>query len=317
MTKLQEIIEGLSVAYRDRVRMALRLLHQQAAGSEKFRTQARTILKEDESPVTVADLVHQAQWQHLLDQYFQNDGFIAEEPRSLQDETIREAARASHEFYGLEIPEECAHRPETGQVIWMLDPIDGTKGYLAGRFYAIAVGFFAEGKPVFGAMAVPAVPEGSSLRIAGSIAFAVAGHGAWITSATDQDPTEWDSLEAKPVSESDTLRVAVSLEHSGGLGEKLKEARKIETVKLDSQAKYLAVATGDIDGYLRQARGDGHPDVMWDHLAGALIASEAGCRVCQFDGEPMPLLPRKVIPIQGGFACLRPGATSLLDAVKS
>jgi 3'-phosphoadenosine 5'-phosphosulfate (PAPS) 3'-phosphatase len=97
----------------------------------------------------------------------------------------------------------------------------------------------------------------------------------------------------------------VSLAHGGPLADRLRSTPGLEILELDSQAKYLAVAAGDIDAYLRAARDDGRSDLLWDHLPGALIAGEAGCDVRHFDGSPIVFEPRESIAFRGGVRCLR------------
>jgi 3'-phosphoadenosine 5'-phosphosulfate (PAPS) 3'-phosphatase len=112
-------------------------------------------------------------------------------------------------------------------------------------------------------------------------------------------------LAPTPSGATGRIRVAVSLAHGGPLADRLRSTAGIEVLELDSQAKYLAVAAGDIDAYLRAARDDGKSDLLWDHLPGALIAGEAGCTVRHFDGSPVEFEPREAIPFRGGVVCLR------------
>ena len=97
----------------------------------------------------------------------------------------------------------------------------------------------------------------------------------------------------------------MSLAHGGPLADRLRSTPGLDVLELDSQAKYLAVAAGDIDVYLRAARDDGRSDLLWDHLPGALIAQEAGCSVRHFDGGPIDFEPREAIAFRGGVLCLR------------
>ena len=50
-------------------------------------------------------------------------------------------------------------------------------------------------------------------------------------------------------------------------------------VRLDSACKYLLVAAGRADAYLRIPRDAHRAECAWDHAAGVLIAEEAGCTV--------------------------------------
>jgi 3'(2'), 5'-bisphosphate nucleotidase len=57
--------------------------------------------------------------------------------------------------------------------------------------------------------------------------------------------------------------------------------------RLDSQCKYAVVARGQADVYLRLPSKKGYVERIWDHAAGSLIASEAGCIVTDIAGNPL------------------------------
>ena len=55
--------------------------------------------------------------------------------------------------------------------------------------------------------------------------------------------------------------------------------------RLDSQCKYVVVARGGADIYLRLPVKADYREKIWDHAAGALVATEAGARVCDVRGQ--------------------------------
>jgi 3'-phosphoadenosine 5'-phosphosulfate (PAPS) 3'-phosphatase len=255
--------------------------------------------------VTVVDLLHQTQVQQLLRREFPGDALLCEEPRNLQERHAVEAAELSRTICGLEVDATFDELPTAGERVWVLDPIDGTKGFLGGRYFALALACFVAGVPRFALMAVPGGNPEHPLGIDRSIAFAIAGGGAWISPVVEGREPEWRSLAAPQPARSGPLRVAVSLAHGGPLAARLRATSGVEVVELDSQAKYLAVAAGDIDAYLRAARDDGRSDLLWDHLPGGLVAREAGCAVRHFDGSPVVYEPREAIAFRGGVVCWR------------
>ncbi len=196
----------------------------------------------------------------------------------------------------MEVEPAIVELPTAGRVVWVLDPIDGTKGFLGGRYFALALACFVDGTPRFAVMAVPGGNPDRPLAIDRSIAFAVAGVGAWKSRLVEGGEPDWTPLGDAAGRASGPIRVAVSLAHGGPLADRLRSTPGIEVLELDSQAKYLAVAAGDIDAYLRAARDDGQSDLLWDHLPGALIAAEAGCAVRHFDGSPIEFEPRRRSP---------------------
>ena len=310
--RLEEILGPLEEEHADRVRRSLALLHRQAVCSARLQGRVDTLTKQDNSPVTVIDLLHQAQVQQLISVHFPPDGLICEEPRSLQEEVLEEALQVSRLEYGLALPEQVLELPTAGEAVtWVLDPIDGTKGFLGRRCFAIAVGYFVRGRPYFGALAVPVGDPLAPRSIDGTLSFAIAGRGAWITPAAMAEEGEWTLLRTELWADGD-LRVAVSLAHGGRLAERLESRRDLQLVKLDSQAKYVAVAAGEIDAYLRSARDDGHPDVVWDHMPAALVAQEAGCTGTHFDAQPVEFAVQEAVAFRGGVVCCRPSSADRL-----
>ena len=312
--KTADVLASLDSEVRPRLAAALDLFWRQALGSARVQGRVEALIKADSSPVTVVDLLHQTQVQQVLRREFPTDALLSEEPRNLQERHAAEAAEISRTVYGMEVDPAIVELPTSGRVTWVLDPIDGTKGFLGGRYFALALACFVEGTPRFAVMAVPGGNPDRPLAIDRSIAFAVAGKGAWKSAVLEGGEPEWEAL-ATPRSATGGIRVAVSLAHGGPLADRLRSTPGIEVLELDSQAKYLAVATGDIDAYLRAARDDGKSDLLWDHLPGALIAGEAGCTVRHFDGSPIEFLPQESVPFRRGMACFRDRAGGGVERV--
>jgi 3'(2'), 5'-bisphosphate nucleotidase len=57
--------------------------------------------------------------------------------------------------------------------------------------------------------------------------------------------------------------------------------------RMDSQAKYAAVASGTADIYLRLPTSATYREAIWDHAAGVLIVEEAGGKVTNIHGQPL------------------------------
>lgn len=112
--------------------------------------------KSDSSPVTVADFSVQAVVLGLLSRYFPGHGFIAEEVSSVlrQDPASLSAVLGVvRKVMGLDLTEAdlCAaidlgarghgdkREGGCGGRTWVLDPIDGTKGFLRGEQFCVAL----------------------------------------------------------------------------------------------------------------------------------------------------------------------------------
>ncbi len=179
------------------VREAARLCR--AVGAE---IAPEALAKKDKSPVTVADFGSQALICRTLAEAFPDDPIIAEEDSielrrpekaPVLDQVLRHVRAVRAETgEGNDI--------EAGQVLgwidrggtsryverfWTLDPIDGTKGFLRGEQYAVALALVIDGRVVVAALACPNLsaqeePETEkSLTPAGAIFWAVLGGGAY------------------------------------------------------------------------------------------------------------------------------------------
>ncbi|MEM1424352.1 MAG: inositol monophosphatase family protein, partial [Planctomycetota bacterium] len=194
---------------------------------------------------------------------------------------------------------------------WTCDPIDGTKGFLRGQQYAVSLAWIEGADPVLGALGCPNLSidrsrDPESPDDTGTVFLAIAGDGAFAGPAND--PTgafEMDKLVRLERDPEAPLRLCESVEKSHSAHEKhaaIVDAMRRrdgigrgehEGVRLDSQAKYAVVARGQSDLYLRLPRPPKDPskgryiDLIWDHAAGAIVATESGCAVSDLRGKPL------------------------------
>ncbi|XP_019464601.1 PREDICTED: SAL1 phosphatase [Lupinus angustifolius] len=208
---------------------------------------------------------------------------------------------------------------------WVLDPIDGTKGFVRGDQYAIALALLDEGKVVLGVLACPNLPPTSigsnqlhSSNGVGSLFFAKVGHGAY-TQALDgstetrvhvtdiENPEEASFFESYEAAHS-------SHDLSSSIAEKL--GVKAPPVRIDSQAKYGALSRGDGAIYLRFPHR-GYREKIWDHAAGCIVVSEAGGIVMDAAGNPLDFSKGKFLDVVAGIIVTNQKLMpSLLKAVK-
>jgi 3'(2'), 5'-bisphosphate nucleotidase len=162
---------------------------------------------------------------------------------------------------------------------WALDPLDGTKGYLRGGQFAIAVGLLRDGVPVAGAVAAPRLAVRSTDAGAGVVFLAAAGQGAWQEELLAASGGARTPVRARPWSRGDAIRLGGSVERAHSASDALEAAASalgtVVPVRVDSQAKYALVARGDADAYVRRSPSPGYRECAWDHVAGALVACEA------------------------------------------
>ena len=271
--------------------------------SEAVRAEAArpdALAKEDRSPVTIADFAVQALLCRAVRAAFPGEPIVGEERSDalrrdaaapLLDGVVRhvraalgEEMLAAEEILGwIDLG---GGEPE-GR-FWTLDPIDGTKGFLRGDQYATALARIEGGAPTLAFLLCSAYEHAAGR---GLLLVAERGAGCHLLAL--------DGAPLGPARVSDTAdprraRLAESVEsaHSDhGVAAALRAALAIEAPprRMDSQAKYAAVALGEADVYLRAptAAQPDYREMIWDHAAGALIVEEAGGAVTDLDGRTL------------------------------
>ena len=260
--------------------------------------------KADLSPVTVADYAIQACVAQMLHAAFPGDQLVAEERaealRAPGAEAIRQAVArfVAEEVPGAGEDQVCAWidrgAAEPGERFWVLDPVDGTKGYVRGGQYAIALALVERGQVVLGALACPGLaPDCRQEGAGGALLVARRGEGAWAAPLADGS-RGFDPLRVSPCSSPENIRILRSYESShtneqdidniaGRLGV------RAAPVLMDSQAKYAVLAAGGAELLLRllSPKQPDYRERIWDQAAGAIIIEEAGGRVTDLVGKPL------------------------------
>lgn len=255
--------------------------------------------KADRSPVTVADFGSQALVCRRLKAAFPEDDIVAEEDATAlrgQPEMC-EVVRGYVGRFAAEATAEVvcdwidAGNGRVRDRYWTLDPIDGTKGFLRNDQYAVALAMVEGGQVKVAALACPTLPVRMDGGARGVLFAAVRGQGVV------QMPLVGDEVALVRVSGANgklgwRFVESVEASHSDhALQEAVARAVGIEapSLRMDSQAKYGAVARGDAVLYLRLPSPD-QPDYrekIWDHAAGSLVVEEAGGTVTDMHGRAL------------------------------
>jgi myo-inositol-1(or 4)-monophosphatase len=216
-----------------------------------FRQNVRAWNKDNQSPVSDADLAV--------------DGFLRE----------RLGAAAPDAGW---LSEETADAPQrlTRQRLWIVDPIDGTRSFLAGKEdWAVCVALVEDGEPILGAVAMPAT---------GETFLAIRGGGAF---------RNGQPIATRPVHATETARIV----RPAGYHARVVEAGfPVEVPRIHSIAVRLArVASGEIDAAVIGGNAND-----WDLAAPDLILRESGGKLTDADGR-MPVYNR-AIPKHGALS---------------
>ena len=157
----------------------------------------------------------------------------------------------------------------TAKIFWLIDPIDGTKEYIAGKDeYTLNAALVINQKPVIGLVGVPkkgrlfySYGEGKSFLKEKEI----------IKKISCQKKT--DSTEIKAVSS--------VIKPSDIILNKLKSFNVTSISKVASSYKFCLIANGEFDIYAAKERAN-----EWDYAAGHAVAEGAGATITTLDGKP-------------------------------
>jgi len=141
---------------------------------------------------------------------------------------------------------------------WTVDPIDGTKGFLRGDQYAIALAV------VLGILGCPNFHKDHNQpdNGEGCLFYAVKGEGTYVS-----------------ISGSDARnRISADMVTNG------KDARFCESVESAHAAHEDHKRISDASIYLRLPRTKAYREKIWDHAAGSIVVKEAGGQVTDFSG---------------------------------
>lgn len=266
---------------------------------------AETLEKKDKSPVTVADFASQAVVCKALADAFADDRVVGEEgakdlvgddATQLRDAVVSHTAavvgESATESNVLEWIDRGGYDPAAEgkqKRYWTLDPIDGTKGFLRGQQYAIALALIEDGKIVLGVLGCPNLQHTNGSD--GCLFTAVRGEGTKLLSIND-DSDEGTTVTVDEVMAASDAKFCESVE-SGHSNQG--DSATIATIlgitadpyRIDSQCKYAAVSRGDASIYLRLPTRADYQEKIWDHGAGSIVVEEAGGTVTDVAGNPL------------------------------
>lgn len=250
-------------------------------------------VKSDASPVTLADFSSQAIITTLL-----NDNVIAEE--SLPSEEMR---LEINKLSPIPIHWEAFERHNTNSDKgWFLDPIDGTKGYVRNDQYAVCLAYFDQ-HVQFSIIGCPNL---------GYPTMANATKGTLMVSIKDkgtyQSPlyAEWH-IESALKCACKVLPSMVQSFESSHVDQTVVDDFIIkykikDIIRMDSQAKYVVVARGEVGFYVR-ATPSNYIEKIWDHAAGYLAINEANGVCKQLSLKEVEMTFQKELLVDGILGC--------------
>jgi 3'(2'), 5'-bisphosphate nucleotidase len=210
---------------------------------------------ECDEPVTQADRAVNELIVRALREQFPEDGVLAEE----SVDTDRRIGR---------------------ERVWMIDPIDGTKGFIAGTGdFCVQIGLAVGGRAALGILYAPATDV---------LYWAAQGHGAWVVRPTSEADRSLKAERLNVTRETDLnrMRLAESRSHRGPRMESVVGA-------LGVRAEVRSHSVGIKVGLLVERQADLYIHLspktkQWDTCAPEAVLAEAGGRMTDVFGGPMP-----------------------------
>ncbi|WP_115719762.1 3'(2'),5'-bisphosphate nucleotidase CysQ [Gallaecimonas mangrovi] len=194
-------------------------------------------------------------------------------PVTLADKAAHDILMAALKDSGYPVlSEEGSHTPwserQHWQTFWLVDPLDGTKEFLAGRpDFTINVALIKGSEPVLGLVYVPATDH---------LYVGEKGKGAYLDVAGQRRVISVNPDGKPPV-------VVASRSHPAPeLADWLDKVGEHNLLNRGSSLKFCAIAEGSAQLYPRF-----NPTMMWDTAAAQAVLEAAGGQVLTLDGAPL------------------------------
>jgi 3'(2'), 5'-bisphosphate nucleotidase len=276
--------------------------------------------KSDASPVTAADLALQAFLVLGLRERYGEIPVVGEESTAVFSGPAGESLRQRvHEFVRLTRPHESDRAIDDAieqgagdgrsSQHWVIDPIDGTRGYLRGQQYCVCLALIRDQVPILGLAGCP------RLGRQGWLVGAVRGGGArrWDLDQLDGEPIEVKASE--PIREA-VRKNLIACESSEATDRAKARLRRIGELlatplvarPMESQCKFVLVATGDADLAVRLAsrERERNRDMVWDYAGAVVFADESGAVMTDCDGATLLFGRGRQIDGNRGILCAAP-----------
>ena len=155
------------------------------------------------------------------------------------------------------------------RIFWLIDPIDGTKEYIAGKDeYTLNAALIINTVPVLGLVGVP-----KKNRLFYS-------YGLGESYLIENGKTKKINCK-KQQPKGKIVALSSVIKPSDIILNKLKEFNVSSIVKMASSYKFCVIATGEYDIYAARERAN-----EWDYAAGHAVAENAGAIITTLDNQP-------------------------------
>ena len=157
----------------------------------------------------------------------------------------------------------------SANIFWLIDPIDGTKEYIAGRNeYTLNAALVINTIPVLGLVGAPKKNR---------LFYSYAPGESYLIEKGETKKINCKKKQPK----GQIVALSSALKPSDIILNKLKEFNVNLIVKMASSYKFCVIATGEFDIYAARERAN-----EWDYAAGHAVAQNAGAIIKTLDEKP-------------------------------
>ena len=161
------------------------------------------------------------------------------------------------------------NKKNKAKIFWLIDPIDGTKEYIAGKDeYTLNAALVINTVPVLGVVGVP-----KKNRL-----FYTYGLGE--SYLIENEKTKKINCK-KQQPKGEIVALSSVIKPSDMILNKLKKFNVTSIIKMASSYKFCVIATGEYDIYAARERAN-----EWDYAAGHAVAQNAGAIIKTLDEKP-------------------------------
>lgn len=224
-------------------------------------------------------------WQaaRRIQEDYQKRDPLPDAPSSISTETDRVAqeiilrglhARFPHDaLCAEEVTETLGRAPRNGDRLWIVDPIDGTRGFaMKNGEFSVMIALVVRGRIRLGLVLAPATDR---------VVLAEESRGCWQGEGPDGPLRRCRVSQTGSLPSSTLTQSRSKSARSSPTVSLLQPARVVET--FSAGLKLALVARGEVDAYVNT-----YPEFNdWDVCAGQILVEEAGGTVTTLSGEPL------------------------------
>ena len=161
------------------------------------------------------------------------------------------------------------NKKNKSKIFWLIDPIDGTKEYIAGKDeYTLNAALIVDTVPVLGLVGVPKKNR---------LFFTYSPGESYLIEKNKTIKINCNKQQPK----NKIVALSSVIKPSDMILNKLKEFNVTSVVKMASSYKFCVIATGEYDIYAAKERAN-----EWDYAAGHAVAQNAGAIITTLDNKP-------------------------------